>query len=80
MDGGYGIQGRSTLRTEVPGQGIAAVSLLGKPSGASGNDSKDASFNLNSDVDAASASSTIFAVAIVRRPEVAFTLISHAPA
>jgi hypothetical protein len=72
MDGGYRIQGRSTLRTEVPGQGIAAVSLLGKPSGASSNDSEAASFNLNSDVDAPSTSSTIFAVAIVRRPEVAF--------
>ena len=81
MDGGYRIQGRSTLRTEVPGQGIAAVSLLGKPSGASSNDSEAASFNLNTDVESApSASSTIFAVAIVRRPEVAFTLISHAPA
>jgi hypothetical protein len=79
MEGRYRIQGRSTLRTEVPGQEIAAVSLLGEPSGASGNDSEASSFNLNSDVDAASASSTIFAVAIVRRPEVAFTLISHAP-
>jgi hypothetical protein len=28
MDGGYRIQGRSTLRTEVPGQGIAAVGTL----------------------------------------------------
>jgi len=80
MDGGYRIQGRSTLRTEVPGQGIAAVSLLGKPSGASSNDLEVASLNLNSDVDAPGASSTVFAVAIVRRTEIAFTLISHAPA
>jgi len=80
MDGRYRIEGRSTLRTEVPSQGIAAVSLLGKPSGASSDDSKAASFNLNSNVDAPCASSTIFAVAIVRRPEVPFTFISHAPA
>ena len=80
MDGGYRIQGRSTLRTEVPGQGIAAVSLLGKPSGASSNNLEAASLNLNSDVDAPGASSTVFAVAIVRWPKVAFTLISHAPA
>ena len=81
MDGGYRIQGRSTLRTEVPGQGIAAVTVLGKPSGAPSNNSEAASFNLYTDVESApSASSAIFAVAIVRRPEVAFTLISHAPA
>ena len=80
MDGGYRIQGLSTLRIEVSCQEIAAVSLLGKSSGASGNDSEAASFNPNSDVDAAGASSTIFAVAIVRRPEGAFTLISHTPA
>jgi len=80
MDGRYRIEGRSTLRTEVPSQGIAAVSLLGKPSGASSDNSEAASFDLNSDVDAPCASSAIFAVAIVRRPEVALTLISHAAA
>jgi len=78
MDGRYRIQGRSTLRTEVPGQGIAAVGLLGKTSWASSNDSEAASFNLNSHVHASSTSSTIFAMAIVRRPKVAFTLISDA--
>jgi hypothetical protein len=81
MDGGYRIQGRSTLRAEVPSQGIAAVAVLGKPSGASSNDSEAARFNLNSGIESApSASSAIFAMAIVRRSEVAFTLISHAPA
>jgi hypothetical protein len=62
-----------------PGQGIAAVGLLGKSFGASGDDLEAASFNPNSDVDAPSASSAIFAVAIVRRPEAAFALISYAP-
>ena len=80
MDGGYRIEGRSTLRTEVPGQEIAAVSLLRKPFGASSDDSEAAGFNLNSDVDAPCASSAILAVTIVRRSEVAVTLISHAPA
>jgi hypothetical protein len=78
---GCRIHGRSTLRAEVPGQGIAAVTVLGEPSGASSNDSEAASFYLDSGVESApSASSAIVAVAIVRRPKIAFTLISHAPA
>jgi hypothetical protein len=64
----------------MPGQGIAAVGLLRKPSWTSSNDFEAVSVNPNSDIDAASASSAIFAMAIVRRPEVTFTLISHASA
>lgn len=80
MDWRNRIQRRSTLRTEVPGQGIPALGLPGKPSWTSSNDFEAVSVNPNSDIDAPGASSAIFAMAIVRRPEVAFTLISHAPA
>jgi len=58
----------------------SALGLLGKPSWASSNDFEAVSVNPNSDIDAPGASSAIFAMAIVRRPEIAFTLISHAPA
>jgi hypothetical protein len=64
----------------VSGQGIAAIGLLRKPSWTSSNDFEAVSINPNSNIDAASASSAILAMAIVRRPEVAFTLISHASA
>ena len=81
MNGGYRIHGGPALRTEIPSQGVAAIAVLGKPFWVSRNDVEVASFNPNSGVESApSASSAIFAMAIVRRPKVTFTLISHASA